>query len=87
MRALKEIDIAFVPMNLPFTMDIDQASSAVAEFKPGGRLSLSLQGQRPQGFRRQGEGGRGGGRGGAGKLVRVSRVARAGMRSLPAALP
>ena len=37
----------------------------------GGRLSLSLQGQRPAGFRRQGEGGRGGGRGGAGKLVRV----------------
>jgi L-ascorbate metabolism protein UlaG (beta-lactamase superfamily) len=34
MRALKEIDIAFVPMNLPYTMDVDQASSAVAEFKP-----------------------------------------------------
>lgn len=34
MRALRDIDIAFVPMNLPYTMDIDQASSAVAEFKP-----------------------------------------------------
>lgn len=34
MRALRDIDIAFVPMNLPFTMDVDQASSAVAEFKP-----------------------------------------------------
>ena len=44
MRALKDIAIAFVPMNLPFTMDIDQASSAVAEFKPGRRLSLSLRG-------------------------------------------
>ncbi|MEC9343168.1 MAG: MBL fold metallo-hydrolase [Pseudomonadota bacterium] len=35
MRALTGIDIAFVPMNLPFTMDAGQASSAVAEFKPG----------------------------------------------------
>ena len=34
MRALKDIDIAFVPMNLPYTMDVDQASSAVIEFKP-----------------------------------------------------
>lgn len=34
MRALTGIHIAFVPMNLPFTMDVDQASSAVAEFKP-----------------------------------------------------
>ncbi|MBX3582797.1 MAG: MBL fold metallo-hydrolase [Rhizobiaceae bacterium] len=34
MRALKDIDIAFVPMNLPYTMDETQAASAVAEFKP-----------------------------------------------------
>ncbi|MBL7932444.1 MAG: MBL fold metallo-hydrolase [Bacteroidia bacterium] len=34
MRALKNIDIAFVCMNLPYTMDINQASSAVLEFKP-----------------------------------------------------
>jgi L-ascorbate metabolism protein UlaG (beta-lactamase superfamily) len=34
MRALEDIYIAFVPMNLPFTMDIDQASSAVLEFAP-----------------------------------------------------
>jgi len=34
MRALTDIYIAFVPMNLPYTMDIDQAASAVAEFKP-----------------------------------------------------
>lgn len=34
MRQLKNIDIAFVCMNLPYTMDIDQASSAVLEFKP-----------------------------------------------------
>ena len=34
MRALKNIDVAFVCMNLPYTMDIDQAASAVLEFKP-----------------------------------------------------
>lgn len=34
MRALRNIDVAFVCMNLPFTMDIDQAASAVLEFKP-----------------------------------------------------
>lgn len=34
MRALRNIDIAFVCMNLPYTMDIDQAASAVLEFKP-----------------------------------------------------
>jgi L-ascorbate metabolism protein UlaG (beta-lactamase superfamily) len=34
MRALKNIDVAFVSMNLPYTMDIDQAASAVLEFKP-----------------------------------------------------
>lgn len=34
MRALTGIDIAFLPMNLPYTMDIDAAASAVAEFQP-----------------------------------------------------
>jgi L-ascorbate metabolism protein UlaG (beta-lactamase superfamily) len=34
MRALKDIFIAFVPMNLPYTMDVAQASSAVAQFAP-----------------------------------------------------
>ncbi|WP_181305568.1 MBL fold metallo-hydrolase [Rufibacter sp. XAAS-G3-1] len=34
MRSLKKIDVAFVCMNLPFTMDIDQAASAVLGFKP-----------------------------------------------------
>ncbi|RNI27326.1 MBL fold metallo-hydrolase [Rufibacter immobilis] len=34
MRALKNIDVAFVCMNLPYTMDIDQAASAVLAFKP-----------------------------------------------------
>jgi L-ascorbate metabolism protein UlaG (beta-lactamase superfamily) len=34
MRRLQNIDVAFVCMNLPFTMDIKQAASAVLEFKP-----------------------------------------------------
>lgn len=34
MRALSDIDIAFVPFNLPYTMDETQAASAVAEFGP-----------------------------------------------------
>ena len=34
MRALKNIDKAFVCMNLPYTMDIDQAANAVLEFQP-----------------------------------------------------
>ncbi len=34
MRALKDIDLAFVCMNLPFTMTAQAAASAVAEFKP-----------------------------------------------------
>lgn len=34
MRALTNIDIAFVCMNQPFTMTVDQAVSAVLDFKP-----------------------------------------------------
>lgn len=34
MRALKNIDIAFVCMNVPYTMTVDAAASAVLEFKP-----------------------------------------------------
>jgi L-ascorbate metabolism protein UlaG (beta-lactamase superfamily) len=34
MRALKNIDVAFVCMNLPYTMDIDEAAEAVLAFKP-----------------------------------------------------
>jgi L-ascorbate metabolism protein UlaG (beta-lactamase superfamily) len=34
MRALRDIDIAFVCMNLPFTMDANAAANAVNEFKP-----------------------------------------------------
>jgi L-ascorbate metabolism protein UlaG (beta-lactamase superfamily) len=34
MRALKNIDVAFVCMNLPYTMDVLEAASAVLDFKP-----------------------------------------------------
>ena len=34
MRGLKDIDAAFVCMNLPYTMDVDHAAAAVLAFKP-----------------------------------------------------
>lgn len=34
MRALRDIDVAFVCMNLPYTMTVEQAADAVREFKP-----------------------------------------------------
>jgi L-ascorbate metabolism protein UlaG (beta-lactamase superfamily) len=34
MRQLRDIDVAFIPMNLPFTMTVEQAADAVREFKP-----------------------------------------------------
>jgi L-ascorbate metabolism protein UlaG (beta-lactamase superfamily) len=50
MRELKNIDVAFLCVNLPYTMDVRQAASAALEFKPrivypyhyrgaGGRMS------------------------------------------------
>lgn len=35
MRNLKNIDVAFVCMNLPYTMTVEQAADGVAAFKPG----------------------------------------------------
>ncbi len=34
MRALDDIEIAFVPMNLPYTMGVEQAAEGVLEFAP-----------------------------------------------------
>ncbi len=34
MRAMTDVDIAFLPMNLPYTMSIEQAAAAVAAFQP-----------------------------------------------------
>jgi len=34
MRALENIDVAFVPMNLPYTMTVEQAAEGVNAFRP-----------------------------------------------------
>ncbi len=34
MRELKDINIAFIPMNLPYTMSVEEAADAVLDFKP-----------------------------------------------------
>ncbi len=34
MKALEDIDVAFVPMNLPYTMPPEEAAACVAAFKP-----------------------------------------------------
>lgn len=34
MLALEDIDVAFIPMNLPYTMTVEQAAEAVRTFKP-----------------------------------------------------
>jgi L-ascorbate metabolism protein UlaG (beta-lactamase superfamily) len=45
MRKLKKIDVAFVCMNLPYTMDINQAASAVLDFKPKIMYPYQYRGQ------------------------------------------
>lgn len=34
MRLLEDIDVAFIPMNLPYTMSVEEAASGVIAFKP-----------------------------------------------------
>jgi L-ascorbate metabolism protein UlaG (beta-lactamase superfamily) len=46
MRNLKNIDIAFLPMNLPWTMTVEQAVSAVLEFKPKKVYSYHYRGEK-----------------------------------------
>lgn len=50
MRAQKDIMVAFVPMNLPYTMTEDQAASAVAEFKPQFVYPYHYKGSDPKKF-------------------------------------
>lgn len=45
MRALKNIDLAFVCMNLPFTMEVEKAADAVLEFKPKVVVPYHYRGQ------------------------------------------
>lgn len=51
MRNLENIDIAFVCMNLPYTMDIYQAASAVLEFEPTVMYPYHHRGQDIQRFK------------------------------------
>jgi len=45
MRMLQNIDIAFICMNLPYTMDINQAADAVLEFQPAVVYPYHYRGQ------------------------------------------
>lgn len=50
MRALKGIDVAFVPMNLPYTMTPDEAADAVKAFHPKVVIPYHYRGQDVQKF-------------------------------------
>ena len=52
MRSLENIDVAFVCMNLPYTMDINQAASAVLDFKPGIVYPYHYRGQDTKAFKK-----------------------------------
>jgi L-ascorbate metabolism protein UlaG (beta-lactamase superfamily) len=45
MRALQNIDVAFVCMNIPYTMTVEQASDAVLEFEPSIVYPFHFRGQ------------------------------------------
>lgn len=45
MRALKNIDVAFIPMNLPYTMTPDEAADAVKQFHPKIAIPYHYKGQ------------------------------------------
>ncbi len=51
MRALKNIDIAFVPMNLPYTMPPAEAAECVKAFKPKVAYPYHYRGQNPEEFK------------------------------------
>lgn len=52
MRALKNIDVAFVCMNLPYTMDVKEAADAVLAFKPKIVYPFHYRGQDTNEFKR-----------------------------------
>ncbi len=51
MRSLENIDVAFVCMNLPYTMDINQAASAVLDFVPEIMYPYHYRGQDTEKFK------------------------------------
>jgi len=50
MEALKNIDVAFIPMNLPYTMPPAEAADCVKAFKPAIAIPYHYQGQKPEEF-------------------------------------
>ncbi len=50
MRALRDIDVAFIPMNLPYTMTPDEAADAVKQFRPKIAIPYHYRGQNIQRF-------------------------------------
>jgi L-ascorbate metabolism protein UlaG (beta-lactamase superfamily) len=56
MRALKNIDVAFIPMNLPFTMTPQDAAEAVRAFHPAVVFPYHYRGQDTQAFAKALEG-------------------------------
>ncbi|WP_217652797.1 MBL fold metallo-hydrolase [Modicisalibacter ilicicola] len=51
MRSLEDIDMAFVCMNLPYTMDVEQAADAVLDFAPAVVYPYHYRGQDVQRFK------------------------------------
>lgn len=47
MKALKDIDAAFVCMNLPYTMTVEEAAECIGAFKPGLLFPYHHRGQDP----------------------------------------
>jgi L-ascorbate metabolism protein UlaG (beta-lactamase superfamily) len=56
MLALKNIDVAFIPMNLPYTMTPDEAAAAVKVFKPKVVFPYHYSGQDTAVFKKDLEG-------------------------------
>lgn len=50
MLSLKDIDVAFIPMNLPYTMTPDEAATAVKAFRPKIAIPYHYRGQDIQRF-------------------------------------
>jgi L-ascorbate metabolism protein UlaG (beta-lactamase superfamily) len=50
MRALKNIDVAFIPMNMPYTMTPDEAADTVKAFHPRVAIPYHYRGQDIQRF-------------------------------------
>ncbi len=48
MKALKDIDVAFVCMNLPYTMTPVEAAECVRAFKPKVLIPYHYRGQKPE---------------------------------------